>query len=451
MDTIQTEPTPDSGLRPAALRKPASALKRLTGLWRHRDFLWLWAGQTASSLGSTITREALPYTAILTLSATPLQMGLLGAAGAAPLLLFSLFVGVWVDRRRRRPIMVLADLGRALLLLSIPLAYLLGALNIVQLYVVSALVGILTVFFDTAYQAYLPALVGREQLVEGNSKLSLSGSLAEISGPPLGGLLVQLIGGPLAVLLDGVSFLISALSLGRIRATEPAPDGQATPVDAGGMPYTSMGTTLFAGLRAIQSDELLRPLAIGTAIRSFFGWFFGAIYGLYAIHTLGLSTTMVGLTIACGGLGAFFGSLLVRPLVRRLGVGPAIVVARLVEAGGFALLWLAGDLPVLAVPLLVTAQIVGDMGDSAATINQVSLRQALTPERLLGRVNAGMSMLGQGIGTLGMLAGGLLAEAIGLHATVAVAALGILVGNLWLVFTPLRRLRELPIAQVKAE
>jgi MFS family permease len=420
---------------------------RFTGLWRHKDFMCLWAGQTVSSLGSTITREALPYTAILTLNATPLQMGLLGAAGSAPLLLFGLLAGAWVDRLPRRPVMVVADLGRALLLLSIPLAYLIGWLGIVQLCAVAALVGILTVFFDTAYQAYLPALVEREQLVEGNSKLGLSGSLAEISGPPLGGVLVQLIGGPITVLLDAVSFLVSALSLGRIGAIEPAPSAPASHNGADGDTFTTLRASMFAGLLAIAADPLLRPLAISTAIRSFFGWFFGAIYGLYAIHTLGLSTMMVGLTVACGGLGAFLGSLLVRPLARRLGIGPAIVVGRLVEAGGFALLWLAGAAPVLALPLLVVAQIVGDLGDSAATINQLSLRQAVTPERLLGRVNAGMSVLGQGVGTLGMLTGGLLAGVIGLHATVAVAVLGILAGNLWLVFTPLRRVRELPGAE----
>src|SRR5262249_23335746 len=201
----------------------AAARPRFGGLWSHHDFMRLWAGQTVSQLGSTVTREALPYTAILALGATPIQMGLLGAAGAAPLLLLGLLAGVWVDRLRRRPVMIAADLGRAVLLLSVPGAYLLGLLRIEQLYVVAALVGVLSVFFDVAYQAFLPSLVQREQIFEGNSKLGMSGSVAEIAGPPLGGTLVQLVGGPVTILLDALSFVFSARSLLRIRAPEPAP------------------------------------------------------------------------------------------------------------------------------------------------------------------------------------------------------------------------------------
>src|SRR6266511_5736748 len=171
--------------RPNTWRKHMHAWAHFGGLWRHNDFMRLWAGQTVSQLGSTITREALPYTAILALGASPLQMGLLGAAGAAPLLLLGLFAGVWVDRMPRRPLMIAADVGRALLLLSIPLAYLLGALRIEQLYLVAALAGVLTVFFDVAYQSFLPTLVEREQLAEGNAKLAVSDSIAEIAGPPL--------------------------------------------------------------------------------------------------------------------------------------------------------------------------------------------------------------------------------------------------------------------------
>ena len=424
---IETGATP--GIR--ALK----ARVRFGGLWRHRDFMRLWAGQTVSQLGSTITREALPYTAILTLGATPVQMGLLGAASGAPLLLFGLLAGVWVDRLRRRPIMIAADLARALLLLSIPLAYLLGWLGIGQLYVVAALAGVLTVLFDTAYQAYLPALVEREHLVEGNSKLGVSGSIAEIAGPPLGGALVQLISGPVTVLLDAASFLVSAISLGRIRTAEPAPTPPAE--------RAHVGRDLAAGLRAIWADRLLRPIAIGSAIRHFFGWFFGAIYGLYALRALGMSPAVLGLTVACGGIGSFLGALLVARTPRRLGFGPTTIGALLLAVVGSALTWLAGGWPVAAVPLMVASQILGDLGRTAGEINLLSLRQTRTPDWLLGRVNASMNVLGDGIGTLGMLVGGLLAEAIGLRATVAVAVLGALAGTLWLASSPLRRLRAL--------
>ncbi len=419
-------------ITPADAQTPGLAARlRLGGLWRHPDFMRLWAGQTVSQLGSTITREALPYTAILTLQASPIQMGLLGAAHTAPLLLLGLFAGVWVDRLRRRPLMLAADIGRALLLLSIPLAYALGWLRIEQLYFVAILAGILTVFFDVAYQAILPAVVERGQLVEGNSKLGISDSLAEISGPPMGGALVQLISGPLTILLDALSFLFSAAMLLRLRTVEPPPARSAE------RPH--VWHELAAGLRAIWGQPLLRAVAGTMAIRSFFGWFFGAIYGLYAIRELGLSTTTLGLVVACGGLGSLAGALLARPLSRRLGLGPAIVAAQVVSALGSALIWFAGAAPALAVPLLVASQLVGDAAMTAAVIGQNSLRQSVTPDHLLGRVGSGMSVLGEGIGTLGMLAGGVLAELIGLRATAGVAVLGIAASSLYALASPLRK------------
>src|SRR5215213_1091787 len=269
-------------IEPTPLLADIGPQTRFGGLWRHRDFMRLWAGQTISQFGSTITREALPYTAILVLNASPLQMGLLGAAGAAPLLLLGLFAGVWVDRVRRRPLMIAADIGRALLLLSIPIAYLLGWMRIEQLYVVAALAGTLTVFFDVAYQSALPGLVRREHLLEGNSKLGLSESVAEIGGTPLGGILVQLVSGPITLLLDALSFVFSAWMLRRIRADEPPP----RPAEH----HEHIMRDLSTGLRAIWADPLLRAMAGSSAIRSFFGWFFGAIYGLYAIRVLGMST-----------------------------------------------------------------------------------------------------------------------------------------------------------------
>src|SRR5215212_6066759 len=284
------EPTPllaDIGMR-----------SRLGGLWRHPDFMRLWAGQTVSQFGSTVTREALPYTAILVLGASPLQMGLLGAAGAAPLLLLGLFAGVWVDRMHRRPLMIAADIGRAVLLLSVPVAYLLGWMRIEQLYLVAALTGVLTVFFNVAYQSALPGLIHREHLLEGNSKLGLSESVAEIGGTPLGGLLVQLVSGPITLLLDALSFVFSAWMLRRIRAEEPPP---APPEQ-----HQHIWRDLSTGLRVIWADPLLRAMAGTSAIQSFFGWFFGAIYGLYAIRVIGMGTAMLGITVAFGGVGALF-------------------------------------------------------------------------------------------------------------------------------------------------
>ena len=194
-----------------------------TGLWQNTNFMRLWTADVISDFGSTVTREALPLTAILVLGSTPEQMGLLGAIGAAPVVVFGLLAGVWVDRLRRRPIMLAADLGRAALIGSIPLAALLGVLHIEQLYIVAALAGILTVFFNVADQSFLPAVVDREHIVEGNSKLGASGSMAEIGAPATAGTLVQLVTAPIAILVDAVSFLFSALLIWRIRTPEPPP------------------------------------------------------------------------------------------------------------------------------------------------------------------------------------------------------------------------------------
>jgi Na+/melibiose symporter-like transporter len=417
-----------------ALPPHEEAPARRAGLWRHADFMRLWSGQTISLFGSTITREALPYTAILVLGATPFQMGLLGAAGLAPLLIVGLFAGVWVDRVRRRPLMLVTDLLRSLLLLSIPLAYLLGGLSMAQLYVVMALAGVLNVLFDVANESLLPQLVEEDQLVEGNSKLGVSASLAEIMGPSAGGALVQLISGPLTVLIDSFSFLFSAFMLLRIRAVEPRPERQAE--------RAHVLRDVRDGLRAVFGHPLLRALAISSAGRNFFGWFYGAIYGLYALQALGNSPALVGITVACGGIGSLAGALIAEPVTRRFGTGRVIVGGVCLSTAVGVLTWLAGGMPLLAMPLMMTAQIVGDGAATAAGINDLSLRQRVAPAHMLGRVNASMQVLGNGIGTLGLLVGGALGGLIGLRSTVAVAILGGAAVWVYMACSPLRNLRE---------
>jgi MFS family permease len=284
------------------------------GLWASPDFVKLWSGQTISELGSRITREGLPLTAVLVLHATTVQMGLLTALGGASTLVFGLIAGVWVDRLRRRPILIAADLGRALLLASIPLAALAGVLQMGQLYTVAALAGVLTVFFDVAYQSYLPALVARDQILEGNSKLALSASIAEIAGPGLTGILVQAITAPIAILFDALSFLVSALSVGLIRKPEPPPAARA--------PEHLVAETL-AGLRFIFGHPVLRPLGLRWATTFLSMGFLGPLYVLYAIQILHLKPAMLGVVIAMGGVGAMVGSVLAPRLVRRFGLGPA--------------------------------------------------------------------------------------------------------------------------------
>ncbi len=277
----------------------------------------LWAGQAVSELGSTVTRDALPLLAVLTLGASPFEMGVLSALGGLPLIFFGIFAGVWVDRLRRRPLMIIADLGRALLLGAIPLSAALGFLRIELVYAIVILAGLLGVVFNTAYRAYLPALVERSHLVEGNSKLALSSSVAEIGGSGLAGVLVQWIGAPFAMLLDAFSFLASAGSLALIRKPEPP---VVPPVE-----QPSVLREAREGLSAVSAQPALRALLGAEATLSLLGNMIGPLYGLYAIRELGLSPAALGLTIALGGVSSLVGALLAERAVRRFGLGATLV------------------------------------------------------------------------------------------------------------------------------
>jgi MFS family permease len=412
-----------------------------TKLWRDPDFLKLWTAQGISEIGSRITREGIPLTALLVLHAGAVQMGLLNALGGVAVLVFGLSAGVWIDRLRRRPVMIAADLGRAAVLASIPLAALAGSLNLGQLYAVAALAGVMTVFFDVADRSYLPALVAGDELLEANSKLTLSSTIAEIAGPGLTGFLVQLITAPIAILFDAVSFLISALLLGSIGKREPPP---------GKRPPERLLAETLGGVRWIFADPLLRPLGLRSATAYVFHGFFGALYMLFAIDVLGLRPAVLGVVIATGGAGAMAGALLAHRCERRFPLGLTFLATSAIYGLTSFLVPLAGTLQVsgppgrpgtaLAVAMLMVAQLVGDMVFTVYSINEVSLRQRMAPPHVLGRVNAGMALLARGIYPLGALIGGYLGARLGVRPTLALGACGLLLSTLWLLAAPLRRL-----------
>jgi MFS family permease len=409
--------------------------RHFAGLWRHPDFMKLWVGETISLFGSQITFLALPLTAVLVLNASPFEMGLLGALEFMPFLLLSLFAGVWVDRRPRRQILITANIGRALLLATLPLAGWLGFLNMPVLYIVAVGVGVLTVFFDVAYQSYLPALVQREQLVEGNSKLEASRSIAQIAGPAAAGALVQALTAPIAVAVDAVSFLLSALSLAQIRAAEPAPAReQQKPI------WHEIGE----GLRLVLGRPTLRSIAACTGTSNFFGNVSGAVITIYAVRELGLEAGTLGLIFAVGSIGALIGALGARQIAARLGVGPTIVGSALVLGLGGLLIPLASGPLAVAISLLTLGFFVGNFANPIYNITQVSLRQAITPDRLQGRMNASMRFLVWGTIPLGALVGGSLGTLLGVYPTLVIAAIGGLIPFLWVLFSPVRRLREYP-------
>jgi MFS family permease len=407
---------------------------RRNGLWRERDFLKLWGGQAISHMGSSITDIGLPLTAVVMLQASPRQMGLLSAASAAVILAFGLFAGALADRVRRRPILIFTDLGRAAVLGTVPLAAALHRLNMGHLYLVAAATSLLTVLFEVSYQAYVPSLVDRQNIVECNGKLALASSAADVAGPSLTGVLVDWITAPKAILFDAISFIISAISIALIRKTEPQPLPSAQP---------NLGREIKDGLRASWNQPILRALLQRTATGSFFLGFGSALYVIFAIKELGLSATLLGTIISVGGATSLAGGLVAPRLVERFGFGPTLIGAALVT--GITML-----VPTLSRgPVAVCAAILGaaqlfDMAWPIYNINELSLRQAVTPSHLLGRVNAAMHLLFRGILPVGAFAGGMIADRIGIRITLFLGATGYLLSTVWLLFSPIRHLRELP-------
>jgi len=410
-----------------------------SGLWRHPEFVKLWAGETISRFGSEISQLAIPLTAALVLNASPSQMGLLGAFEFAPFLLLSLFAGVWVDRLRRRRILILADIGRALLLGTIPATALLGVLRIEQLYVVGLLTGVLTVFFDVAYQAYLPALVDRDQLIEGNSKLEVSRSVAQIAGPGVAGALVQLVTAPVAVAVDALSFLASAVSVSFIRTAEPVPERNST--DA-----PSIWAELREGLAVVLGNPLLRSIAGCTATSNLFGNAVQAVYVLYVTRQLGIGPALLGLILSVGGPGALLGSLLAGSVATRFGLGATIIGASIAADLANLLIPFASGPTIVVVGMLMVTSFVAGVTNPVYNINQVSLRQAITPDRLQGRMNASVRFIVWGTIPIGALMGGALGEALGLRTAILAMTVCSMSSPLWVLFSPVRSLRSQPAA-----
>jgi MFS family permease len=405
-------------------------------LYRNSEFLKFWGGQSISLLGSQVTALALPLTAAITLQATPMQMGVLVAVQYAPFLLFGLFVGVWVDRLRRRPILICANVGRGLLLGLIPLAAFIGRLNIVQLIVLGFLTGVLTVWFDVAYQSYLPTLIGRAQLFDGNSKLQISTSTAAIAGPGLGGLLVQWLTAPLAIAADAASFFVSAIFVSAIRQQEPAPVAHS--------PRPSIWKEMAEGLRLVISNPILRVVMLGTATSNFFINVQISLRLLYVTRDLHLEPATLGFMFATGSLGGFAAALSAKRIARLAGIGPTLILMQfLVGISAFVLPLARGSYWVLVLTI-VPSMILWGFAMMTYDISVISFRQTVTPDHLQGRMSASMRLVTWGVALPGALLGGVLGGAIGLQPTLLVAATGVLSATLWTLFSSARDLHDMP-------
>jgi MFS family permease len=407
------------------------------GLWRHRDFLKLWSAETISQFGTQVSQLALPLVALLVLDATAFEVAALGVVVFLPFMLFTLPAGVWVDRLPRRPILIAGDLGRFALLATIPIAYLTDALTLGQLYVVAFLVGTCTVFFDVAYQSYLPSLVERDQIIDGNSKMEISRSTAQISGPGLAGGLIEIFTAPYAVLVDSLSFLASGLFILRIRKSEEAP---ARPAE--GEPKPGMWVELKEGLRFVFGNPNLRAQAGCTATSNFFFTLAFSIFLVYLVRELGISPGAIGVMFSIVGLGSLTAAFTARQISGRFGIGPTTIAATLAQ--GPALLLIAFAPESMPYPFIIVGGLVLGYVSVLYNIVQVSYRQAICPPRLQGRMNSVMRFIVWGTIPLGGLVGGTLGTLVGLRQTLVIGAIGGGLSFLWILLSPQRHLREMP-------
>jgi MFS family permease len=404
-------------------------------LWRKADFVKLWTGQTISQLGSVVTRTAVPLVALLVLGAGPRELAVLVIVASAGLLLVGLFAGAWVDRLPRRPLLIGNDLIRALLLFSVPVAYGLGALRIEQLYVVMFLESALGGLFDAGYPAYVPTLIGRDRLVEGNSKLAMSSAIAEVGGPGFAGALVQIVSAPFALLVDAVSFVGSAVSLALIRSPEPPrPARTAT---------THIVHEIAEGLRVVRRHALVLPLAARSVPDHFFGAFYGVLYSLYLLHELHLDPFLLGIVISAGGVSSLVGSLFASRVIGALGIGPAMITLTIGSSAIGILTPLAQGPVALATLMVFLPQLIGDGLRTIGGVAERSLVQTVVADRVLGRVNATLDVLAHGLAyPLGALTAAVVAEQIGARGAVAIGWAGMATSVLFLIFSPIRGLRS---------
>jgi predicted MFS family arabinose efflux permease len=404
------------------------------------DFNKLWFGQTVSVLGDKVSRIALPTVAILALHAGAFEVGALAALGAAPFLFLSPFAGVWVDRMARRDVLIAADFGRLITVGSVPVAYLFDALTLTQLYVVSLLTGVLTVFFQVAYHSYLPSIVDREQLISANGKLQTSTSVAEVGGSAAAGVLVQALGNALAIIIDALSFLVSVVSLAAIRHREPKPERRTD------QPDRKVMRELREGITALLADGRLRSLMLGTGLVNLGAGLAQAILLVFLYQSAKLSPSQVGIAFAVAGIGLILGAVFAGKITKAIGVGTSMVGSVLLSGLAYVGIAAIGS-GVTALIALSACQLVFGITQSVYHIQVMSLVQAITPPQLLGRVNGTAMTVVFGAGAVGAALGGVVGGTAGVRPAVLTGAVVVLLGALLLLFSPIRAIRTIPASE----
>ncbi|SDI16482.1 MFS transporter [Nonomuraea jiangxiensis] len=403
------------------------------GLMRNGNFTRFWFGETVSLFGVRITALALPLTAMLVLAAGPEELGLLGFAAYLPYLLVALPFGVLVDRRRKRPLMIGANAVRAVLIGLVPVLAALGLLTLPALVAITLGIGACTVLFEVCWQSYIPVIVGKEHLVAANGRVTASWSAAESAGPGLGGLLVQLLTAPFALIANAVSYAVSVVSLWSIRAPEPVPEPSGR----------HMGKEILDGLALIVRQPYLRVIMVSGAAYNFFYVFLEALFVLYAVRVLGFGPGLIGLVVSLAAIGGVLGAAVAATLVGRLPFGLVFLAAELVSAGGPLLIPAASGPTVVAAVTVTAGFFVMRVGLAVSNTTSISLRQTVTPPELLGRMNASMRALMWGPQTVGALVGGFIGGFAGLRESMWIASAGLVLSVLPLALSGIPRIRRL--------
>jgi MFS family permease len=400
-------------------------------LRENRTFTSYWGAHTVSLFGDQVSLLALPLVAVLALDADAAQMGYLTALALAPNLLLALHAGAWVDRRgQRRRTMIAADIGRAIVIATVPIAYVLDALTLEQLYVVAFVAGALTVLFAVSDASLFQTIVPRDRLVEASSLLNGSRAFSFVAGPTVAGFLTQAFTAPGALLLDAFSFLGSGALLGRIDPEEPAPDED--------------GTGVTFGLRWIAHSPIVRATLSASAVVNFFNFVFWALFVLYATRELDVGAGTLGLVLGAGAVGGLLGSVIASPIARRIGVGPTLVLGFVLFPAPLVLVPLADGSEAIVLGCLFLAEFGSGVGVMLLDISAGSIHAAVIPPRLRSRVSGAYTFVNYGIRVLGSLAGGLLGSTLGLRPALWIGVTGALLGVLFLLPSPVLRLRELP-------
>jgi hypothetical protein len=410
---------------------------------RHADFNKLWFGQGVSAFGNQVTVVALPLTAVAYLKAGPFQVGLLGAAEGLVFLGPALLIGVLVDRVRRKPLMIGSDIGRTAVMAVVPALAWAGALNMLALYAVALVYGLLTVVFDLAYRPYLPTLLSSDVLLAGNQRLQSTDSVSQVAGPSVGGGLVQLMGAPFALLADAVSFVFSVLSLVWIRVPEPAPERHGG--GQGGL--RGVATEIRSGLRFLRGSRVLRPLAGAVGTFNFFSQLQLTVIVLYAVRILHMSAGEVGILFAAFGAGGVLAAVTLSRALTWLGYGPMLVATLVLAAAAIAGLPLVTGSAAVATAWLSALYFFAGFGLVGQNVISMTLRQIVTPAPLQGRVNASFRMIIRAVLPFAAVAAGLLGRGIGLRHTLIIAAAGVPLSLLWVAFSPVWRMRTLEEVQ----